>query len=287
RRSGPQRIEDRAQCLPVQRTPATEAVDILRINAPFRRQLGDRLTSLGTVGTPHSGRPVGLGCIARHCQQKLREGPTVPCPFCCSATSMEPIGPLAVFSVLGREPAVALPGRVMTTEPRPNPAHVSAASIGDLSGRRFLIEDIYPIVDGGRYPVKRVAGEPIDVWADIVRDGHEVTASSLVWRREGDNAWRREPMRHYDNDRWCGRFTPDGPGHYAYAIETWTDRFATWRREFTVKRDAGLNVALEAREGRELLAHVRPRDRSAAAVIDQARRSFDQTADAADLLDPA
>ena len=30
---------------------------------------------------------------------------------------------------------------------------------GDPTGPRFLIEDIYPSVDGGRYPIKRIAGE--------------------------------------------------------------------------------------------------------------------------------
>ena len=29
----------------------------------------------------------------------------------------------------------------------------------DPTGPRFLVEDIYPSVDGGRYPIKRIAGE--------------------------------------------------------------------------------------------------------------------------------
>jgi starch synthase (maltosyl-transferring) len=32
-------------------------------------------------------------------------------------------------------------------------------------GGAFHIEDVYPIIDGGRFPVKRVVGERIDVSA--------------------------------------------------------------------------------------------------------------------------
>jgi starch synthase (maltosyl-transferring) len=52
------------------------------------------------------------------------------------------------------------------------------------AGGAFHIEDVYPLVDGGRFPVKRIVGERIDVWADIYRDGHDVVAVALVWRLE-------------------------------------------------------------------------------------------------------
>ena len=45
----------------------------------------------------------------------------------------------------------------------------------DPTGPRFLVEDIYPSVDGGRYPIKRIAGEPIEVWADLLREGPRST----------------------------------------------------------------------------------------------------------------
>jgi starch synthase (maltosyl-transferring) len=31
--------------------------------------------------------------------------------------------------------------------------------------------------------VKRIAGERVEVWADIYRDGHDVMTAALVWRR--------------------------------------------------------------------------------------------------------
>ena len=153
----------------------------------------------------------------------------------------------------------------------------------DSSGRRFFIEAIYPCVDAGLFPVKRTAGEAIDVWADIFRDGHAVIAAALLWRREGETSWQPGPMRYVDNDRWVGSFTPPQPGRYSYAIEAWTDAFATWRRDFLLKRDAGLEVTLEAREGRALLEDVTAY-RAARDIIAEARQGFDEANDPQTLL---
>jgi starch synthase (maltosyl-transferring) len=164
---------------------------------------------------------------------------------------------------------------------------VSAPTAADLSGHPFVIEDVYPTVDGGRHAVKRIAGETVDVWCDILRDGHDVSAAALLWRREGDARWRREPLRFHDNDRWHGSFVPPEPGRYAFAIEAWTDAFGTWRREFTLKRDAGQPVEFELKEGLELLAHLKPKGKEARELIDRAQAEVQRTGAPDALLDPA
>src|ERR1700675_659377 len=121
------------------------------------------------------------------------------------------------------------------------------------AGGAFHIEDIYPLIDGGRYPVKRIVGERVEVWADIYRDGHDVVSAALVWRRERDREWRREPMSQHGNDRWGGSFAPAQPGRYVYAIEAWTDEFATWRHGFELKQQAGADLTLDAIEGAGML----------------------------------
>ena len=87
-------------------------------------------------------------------------------------------------------------------------ANASIRSVGDLSRHRIYIEGVYPVVDGGRFPVKRTVGEEMEVWADIFRDGHAVLAADLLWRREGAEKWFRVPMALHDNDRWRASFTP-------------------------------------------------------------------------------
>jgi starch synthase (maltosyl-transferring) len=147
----------------------------------------------------------------------------------------------------------------------------------DPTGPRFLVEDIYPCIDGGRYPVKRIVGEPIEVWADVLREGHDRLAVELLWRQESARTWQRVPMRLHNNDRWHGRFVPTEVGRYLFAVEAWTDQFATWRHGLTLKREAGLDVGLEAREGRELLGEIKTSDPATKRLIEQVRREFDRT----------
>ena len=152
------------------------------------------------------------------------------------------------------------------------------------AGGAFHIEDVFPTVDGGRFPVKRIVGEPVEVWADIYRDGHDVVSAALVWRRERHREWRREPMTHHSNDRWSGSFVPDQPGRYVYAIEAWTDEFATWRHGFELKQKAGADLTLDAIEGAGLLTKAQAGGQAAATVILKQCEDFLQTGDAAPLL---
>src|SRR5258706_13293993 len=75
----------------------------------------------------------------------------------------------------------------------------SAAAVG-----AFHIEDVYPLIDGGRFAVKRIAGERIEVWADVYRDGHDVVAGALLGRRRRGRERRPEPVAHYANTRGGG-----------------------------------------------------------------------------------
>src|SRR3954452_20989032 len=154
------------------------------------------------------------------------------------------------------------------------------------SGGVFHIEDVYPLIDGGRFPVKRIAGESIEVWAEIYRDGHDVVSAALGSRRERDREWRREPMTHHSNDRWSGSFVPDQPGRYVYAIEAWTDEFATWRHGFELKQKAGADLTLDAIEGAGLLTKAQAGGQAAATVILKQCEDYLQTGEVAPLLAP-
>jgi len=152
------------------------------------------------------------------------------------------------------------------------------------AGGGFHIEDVYPLIDGGRFAVKRIVGERVEVWADIYRDGHDVAAASLVWRREQDREWRREPMTHHGNDRWSGSFVPDAPGRYVYAIEAWTDEFATWRHGFELKQKAGVDLNLDAIEGAGMLTKAQCGGPAATAIIVRQCENYLRTGDVAPLL---
>ena len=75
---------------------------------------------------------------------------------------------------------------------------------------RIQIEDVWPEIDCGRYPVKRSVGDEVEVWATIFRDGHESSARRCVYRPPGTVAWQEAPMRS-GNDRFGGSFLVTGP----------------------------------------------------------------------------
>jgi starch synthase (maltosyl-transferring) len=160
------------------------------------------------------------------------------------------------------------------------------AQTASSANRAFHIEDVYPSIDGGRFPVKRIVGEKVEVWADVYRDGHDVIAAALIWRGEREDEWRREPMIHESNDRWSSQFIPDTPGRYFYAIEAWTDEFASWRHGLELKWKAGADLTLDGLEGAGLLTKAQGGSRAAAAVILKHCEEFLRTGDAVALLAP-
>ena len=129
----------------------------------------------------------------------------------------------------------------------------------------IVIEDVTPSVDGGRYPAKRIAGEPCVVEADIFRDGHQVLRAAVKWRRKRDEVFDESPMRALDNDRWRGDFCPADNARYVFTIEAWTDLFATWLADFTRKVKAARPVASDVSEGialfEKMVADARGADR--------------------------
>ncbi|PYJ23712.1 MAG: alpha-1,4-glucan--maltose-1-phosphate maltosyltransferase [Verrucomicrobia bacterium] len=117
-----------------------------------------------------------------------------------------------------------------------------------------VIENLGPLIDGGRYPIKRIVGEDLVVEADIFKDGHDVVAAVLKWRVLGKRAWRETPMSFVDNDRWRGVCTLYDEAIHEYTVEAWTDTFRSWQREFTTKFEAGISaLQSEALEGAALV----------------------------------
>jgi starch synthase (maltosyl-transferring) len=104
---------------------------------------------------------------------------------------------------------------------------------------RIQIQDVEPVVDCGRYAVKRTVGDTVDVSATIFRDGHEVLEASIRYRRPKERRWRDAPMRLLGNDRWTGSFEVDACGRWVYTVEAWVDRRATWVGELRRKVEAG------------------------------------------------
>jgi starch synthase (maltosyl-transferring) len=140
-------------------------------------------------------------------------------------------------------------------------AHTQAAVLDPHLLRRVVVERVRPEVDGGRFPIKRVAGESVVVRADVFADGHDRVGAAVLFRRAG-GSWCESPMEPLGNDRWRATFAVEDPGRYEYTVEGWIDRFGSWRQELSKKVGAGQDVASELLEGaslvRTLLRGVQP-----------------------------
>ena len=121
---------------------------------------------------------------------------------------------------------------------------------------RIQIEDVWPQIDCGRYPVKRSVGEDVEVWATIFRDGHDVLGAAVLYRGPGEEEWREAPMRRdVEPDRWTGTFTVGTCGRWEFTVQAWVDRFESWRDELRRKVEAGqADLTSELQEGAALLA---------------------------------
>jgi starch synthase (maltosyl-transferring) len=137
-----------------------------------------------------------------------------------------------------------------------------------------VIENLQPLIDGGRYPIKRVVGDDLIVEANIFKDGHDVVAAILKWRVLGESHWQETAMTHVDNDRWRGTCALYEGGIYEYTVEAWTDKFRGWQREFSAKFEAGVSaLTSEALEG--------------AALVEAAAQRTNDSADASRLIEIA
>jgi starch synthase (maltosyl-transferring) len=125
--------------------------------------------------------------------------------------------------------------------------------------RTIVIEAVTPTVDGGRYPVKRIAGEDCVVEADIFRDGPAALAAVIKWRRACESTFSEAPMVYVDNDRWRGQFPLTENTRYVFSIEAWTLGFISWRDYFKRKVASGLDAGSDLMEGIALLEDIQRR----------------------------
>ena len=137
---------------------------------------------------------------------------------------------------------------------------------------RTFITDVRPRTPNGRAP-KAAVGDPVEVRAHLVRDGHGILAAQLRWRRlDGTRSkWAAVPMVVDDHGHARGCFEPEAPGMYEFEVDAWEDRFATWRRDLRVRAAAAEDLATELLDGANLLE--RSCRRSARAGGAAARRS--------------
>ncbi len=130
---------------------------------------------------------------------------------------------------------------------------LAEASPATTEAPRLAIEAILPSVEQGRFPVKRILGEVVEVTCDILCDGHDKLGAALLWRAVDEKEWREARLAPLGNDAWTASFPLERMGRHVFAIEVWRDAFASFRDELQKKHAAAVAVSLELEEGRLLV----------------------------------
>jgi starch synthase (maltosyl-transferring) len=165
---------------------------------------------------------------------------------------------------------------------------------------RIEIDDVAPVVSGGRYPAKAVVGEVVPIKAVVWREGHDVVSATLVVRYHGTAyprlakapvgaaAPRVAPVPIEEvvgtspkvkpqllpmspgraPDVFHGVFTPGAVGLWTFRVDGWSDPIATWRKNVTAKLDAGQG---ESELSNDLLIGAQLLERAATGVPRQDR----------------
>jgi starch synthase (maltosyl-transferring) len=141
---------------------------------------------------------------------------------------------------------------------RSAPRSVTTPVLRNIAGDgrvRAVVDAVLPIVDGGRFAAKCIAGHPFEVVAHAFTDGHDLVRVMLCWRPElpGSSAAAAQSveMTALGNDEWTASFTPPVPGRYRYTAVAWVDHFKSWRVELQRRVDPG-DIRLAALAGATL-----------------------------------
>jgi len=122
---------------------------------------------------------------------------------------------------------------------------------------RIPIIDVFPQVDGGRWAAKGFVGEVIPFGATVFREGHDAVGAHLELEAPDGTVIDRALTRTYSwDDEWRGLAQVTAEGDWRYRIRAYSDDYATWEHNATVKIAAGIDVDLMFAIGAQLFSRL-------------------------------
>jgi len=129
-----------------------------------------------------------------------------------------------------------------------------------IEGRsRVIIENVQPRIDDGRYPIKRVIGESVNVSADIFTDGHDSLSAAVLYKKPNGVEWQEISMNAISNDIWKAQFIIEEIGEYRYTVCAWVNRFITWQLDLKKRFEAGQDLSVQFQIGADLIEGISKR----------------------------
>lgn len=121
---------------------------------------------------------------------------------------------------------------------------------------RALIEFVFPTVNEGKFYLKKVVGDKIEIKSHIFGDGHDEINARILYKFGKHKMWRNSPLLHKSNDEWEGSFLVEEIGSYFFTVEAWVDHPLDWYKSTIKKIAAEEAVAVEILIGKEHLVKI-------------------------------
>lgn len=134
-------------------------------------------------------------------------------------------------------------------------AFMHSSMLPDEGRNRIVIAHVSPLVEGGRFAIKRCVGEALLVRAQVFCDGHERPNCALAWRHETQEAPDASQVLMDDLgwDQWSAELTLARLGRYFFHIIGWVDHFRTWREDLEKRVLAAQDIEVDLQIGAQML----------------------------------
>jgi len=135
----------------------------------------------------------------------------------------------------------------------------------------IVIQDVHPMIDGGKYSVKRIVGDVLKVDAEVFTTGEKAVCVDLLVKPPSSEVWLRIPMKQVCEDRYVGNYTLLELGSTLYTLEAWVDEYQTWSKGFERWLSSGEDISVDLEDGLNILrGYMRLADAEDSAIISNA-----------------
>ena len=120
---------------------------------------------------------------------------------------------------------------------------------------RIPVIDVFPVIQGGKYPAKAVVGELLPIRATVFREGHDAVWASVILTSPSGKEYRTDMTQVEPKglDQWEAWVRiGDEPGQWTFRVEGWSSPWHTWKHSADAKLPLNLDVNLVCAEAQQI-----------------------------------
>ncbi|WP_413293179.1 maltotransferase domain-containing protein [Bdellovibrio sp. HCB185ZH] len=116
-----------------------------------------------------------------------------------------------------------------------------------------VIDRVVPMIDAGRFAVKRYLNDDVKITAHLLVHGHDLPKGRVHVRHQSAMESVTYQLTAEYNDEWSASFKAEKLGRYICVVEACLDRFGTWKSDVLKKKTADQNISIDLQVGLHLL----------------------------------